>query len=462
MLTRSLVPVPRWTRREMIRRGVLRVVSERSQEDCELLSQVTVHEWRELLHWLDVSGMALYFFDQLREMGHSMLLPDYVRQRLEQNLADNTIRTQGMIDEAADIRDAFSGAGLRFALLKGLSLSPDSVMRPELRSQLDIDFLLMPKEMEAAAKILENRGYYQHAASKRSREFKTYAVPSGSLADLYRHVPWRCVELHAELEDAGGGLRLGRREIRTFSTPAGSIEMPVLWAPDIFIGQGLHLFKHVSSAHYRAAHLVEFHRHLVTRHGDNRFWRDVEARASETGASAWGLGVVTLLDALLIAERAPESFASWTVDRLSGPVRLWVERYGWRSALGNIPGNKLYLLLTRKLEEEGNAPRLTIPDKGSVAKNNSQRDAGLASARVRLIPRGLPPMVVQGQAGEPLAARLHRYKLQLRFLMLRLRFHVVEGLRFAWELQQWERSLKDMERLDSSSIPATNKGMTIR
>ena len=426
----------RWTRQQAIRHAVMRVVSDGSREGIAPLARVREDEWRGLLRWLDVSGLALYFFDRLREMGQNTLLPLDVWRRLEGNLADNTVRTQAMIAEAAAIRDAFDEAGLSFALLKGISLTPDSVARPELRSQLDIDFLVKPGEIEAARRILEDRGYYLHAVTARSWEFKTYAIPSGSLMNLYRNVPWRCVELHEELEGAGSGLRLARRERRV----VGGVEMPVLCAADIFLGQGLHLFKHVSSAHYRAAHLIEYHRHVAARRGDERFWGEVEERARETEAAAWALGVVTLLDELMLGKCAPESFARWTVNRLSGPVRLWVERYAWRAALTSIPGNKLYLLLARQLEEEGYETRWPVRGAGPA------RNEELTSARGPLVPRQLPRMVVRGQAGESLGTRLSRYRLQVWFLMLRLRFHVVEGVRFMWESWQWKRSLRNLKR----------------
>jgi hypothetical protein len=450
----SIAEPLRLSRKEEIRRTVLQVVSYGSREGLAQLASVTEEEWRGLLRWLDVSGMALYFVDRLHELQQEELLPAPVLRRLEHNLSDNASRTQGMIAETAAINDAMQRAGLTFALLKGLSLTPDAVERPELRSQLDIDFLVAQADMTAAQRILEARGYYLHAISGRSCEFKTYAVPSRSLRDLYRHGPLRSVELHAEAATAKNESRLARRTMRV----AAGMEIPVLCASDVFIGQGLHLFKHVSSAHYRASHLVEFHRHLRMRRDDENFWREVQARAAETGAAAWALGVATLLAERLLGEYAPESFTRWTVDELSGPVRLWVEMYGWRTALGSFPGNKLYVLLVRQLEKEG----LEARSSASMPQPESEVNAELGSARGPLVPRRLPAMVVRGQAGESLRTRASRIRLQLWFILLRLRFHLVEGLRIFIESRHWKRRLKDLEEENSPAICAVNKGVTIR
>jgi Uncharacterised nucleotidyltransferase len=440
-----LAEPPRLTREEKIRRGVLRVVSNRSPDELALLAGVTEREWHKQLHWLDVSGMALYLFDRLRELGHSDLLPASIGLRLEENLAYNTLRTKGMIAEAVAIRDAFERSGLSFALSKGISLSPDAVARPELRSQVDIDFLIALGDIPEAERILKGRGYYLHRVSGRSWDFKTYAVPSGSMRNLYRDVPWRTVELHTESTTEGRRSRLEKREKRVIC----GVEMPVQCASDTFIGQGLHLFKHASTPHYRASQLVEFYRHLRARRGNENFWREVEVRAAETGAAAWALGVSALLAEQVLGECVPESFASWTVAGLSRPVRLWVEMHGWRSALGGMLGNKLYLLLVWELEKEGLESRPPVLSSGRGPEAVSEVNAEPRPARVNLIPRRLPPMVLRGQAGETLGTKAARFRLQLKYVTMRLRFHLVEGARFLWQSQQWRRRLREIECKDS-------------
>jgi len=64
-----------------------------------------------------------------------------------------------MIAELSAIHREFQRAALSYAILKGFSLWPASVPRPELRSQLDIDFLVTQDSAREARRILEGRGY---------------------------------------------------------------------------------------------------------------------------------------------------------------------------------------------------------------------------------------------------------------------------------------------------------------
>lgn len=390
-----------------------------------------------MLDWLDVSGLALYFLDRMTELHRREMLPDAVLTRLEKNLADNTLRTQRMIAEAATIHHGFQRAGVSYALLKGMSLCPSSVPRPELRSQLDLDFLVAELDMPAARAMLEERGYYLHAVSGRSWEFKTRAPAGASIKNLYKDVSLRSIELHAEIAVPGQRSLLASREVRTL----GTLSMPVLSSADLFLGQGLHLYKHVCGEFYRAAHLLEFCRHVLARRDDDVFWREVESRAAQYPFAWWALGVVTLLGSQLVGSHAPDALLSWTAQQLPASARLWVEMYGWRSTLGRVPGNKLYLLLQEEFEKEG-AP----------ARRPTRRS---------LIPLRLPPLVVRGEEHESLQTRMRRYRIQFAFVLLRLRFHVIEGLRYAWELPRWRLRTRQLAESDSISISPANKGMTI-
>ena len=124
--------------------------------------------WQELLRWLDTSGLALYFFDRLEELGVLETLPMVVLTRLQQNLADNSERIKAMIAESVAIQHRFQDAGLSYAVLKGFSLWPLSVPKLELRTQLDLDFLMEEEGEIEARHILEEFGYRMHAISGKS------------------------------------------------------------------------------------------------------------------------------------------------------------------------------------------------------------------------------------------------------------------------------------------------------
>lgn len=387
-------------------------------QQCLELRTLSRRQWQHLLRWLDLSGLALYFFDRLVELQLSHLLPAPVLTRLLENLQDNTERTRGMAAESIAIQQGFKDAGLRYAILKGLSLCPSSVPRPEVRSQMDLDFLVAEEDLPQARNILAHRGYRLYGASGRSWEFKRNEKPGITLKDLYKHVDSWVVELHVESSAPSRPSLLDRLEWRELY----GFSMPVLSPVDLFLRQGLHAFKHICGEFARAAHLVEFRRHVLFRAADNAFWDELHSVAKENPRAPLGLGVVTLLISRVMGEFAPEALTRWTVDRLPRSAQLWVELYGHRAALGNFPGSKLYLLLQTELEATG------VP-------------AG-TPLRQSLIPSCLPPPVIRAFPGEAFSVRLGRYRMQVNLIWNRLRFHIVEGLRFALELRRWRRHLK--------------------
>jgi hypothetical protein len=400
---------------QLIREAVLLTFCESSPEQWSRLYNLSEKEWQRLLHWLDISGLALYFLDRLVELQRCEVLPPKVLARLQQNLRDNMDRTSGMIAESVAIQQEFQEACLVYATLKGFSLFPDSVSKLELRHQFDLDFLVAEKSVLEAQKILKRQGYRLYAISGRSWEFKKNEMPCVSIKDLYKDLPGRSVELHVETEIPGRSKLLERIEKREFH----GISMPVLSPVDLLLGQGMHAYKHICGEFSRTAHLLEFRRHVLFRHEDESFWAELQTRAEENPRACVGLGVVTLLITSVMGDFAPEALTRWTVRRLPWPARLWVKLYGRRVAFGSFPGSKLYLLLQRELESAG------IPAKRSL--------------RQSLLPRRLPPSVIRPSADETLRVRIRRYHMQLHFILLRLHFHLVEGLRYAWELYRWRR-----------------------
>lgn len=409
------------SREQQIREAVLLSFCDPPPGECSRLRNLSSKEWNRLLTWLDTSGLALYFLERMTELHLCSIIPTPVYARLEQNLQDNVERTRGMIAESLAIQQSFQQAHLTYAMVKGFSFSPESVPRPELRHQLDLDFLMAEKSAPIARQILEDRGYRLYAVSGRSWEFKANETPSVSLKDLYKDRAGRSVELHLEADDPGHRSVLDRVQRREFH----GMTAPVLSRVDLFLGQGLHVYKHVSSEFSRAAHLLEFRRHVLARREDGRFWSELRIAAEENPRAVLALGVVTLLITTMMGDFAPEELTSWTLRRLPPCARLWVEMYGREIVLGDFPGSKLYLLLQQQLEAGG------VPAKRSL--------------REVLLPSRLPPAVVRPSVNETMAGSLRRYRFQLRFVLFRLRFHIVEGLRYARESRRWRQRMKSLE-----------------
>ena len=405
-----------------MREAVLLTFCTLLPDECLRLASLTEKQWKKLLTWLDISGLALYFLDRIQELELSDLLPPRVLARLQQNQRDNNVRTMGMAAESVAIQKEFQAACLSYATLKGFSLSPYSVPKPELRHQFDLDFLVAEKNISEARQILERRGYRLYAISGRSWEFKINETPGVSITDLYKDLPGRSVELHVEATAPGRPSLLGRTGTRDFC----DIRMPVLSDVDLFLGQGLHAYKHLNGEFSRAAHLLEFRRHVLFRHDDDAFWHELRSTVDEDPRACLGLGVVTQLITSVMGEFAPEALKRFTVRRLHPAAKLWIELYGRRAVLQNFPGSKLYLLLQGELESAD------VPGKRSL--------------RQALFPSRLPPSLIQASGSESVTLRLRRYRLQLHHIFSRLRFHIVEGLRFIAESYRWRQHLNRLTR----------------
>ncbi len=398
-----------------LREAALLVFCEPAPAECASLAHLSAREWKQLLHWLDTSGLALYFLDRLSELNISNVLPPHVLQRLNKNVSDNTERIEEMISESVAIQAAFQEAGLSYAVLKGFSLWPVSVPRLELRSQLDLDFLIAREHADRAREILEATGYRLRASDGRNLDFSADEGRTRSLMTMYEAGRIRSAELHIESVPPGQASLLSRTETVTFR----NFRMQVLPPHDLLLGQGLHLYKHVCSQFVRAAHLLEFRRHVVARHDDSDFWHELQDRFSTQPYVCLRLGVVVLLITRVMGKFAPQQLTCWTVDELPAAARLWIGHYGRQIALAAFPGTKLYLLLEQELEAAG------LPARHSI------RDA--------LLPRRLPQPVVHAVPGESLRSRLDRHLRQFQFNCFRLRFSVLEGIRFFRESARWKR-----------------------
>ena len=375
-------------------------------------------EWKDLLVWLDTSGLALYFLDRMEELDLLEMLPRTVLSRLRQNLADNKERINAMIAESVKIQHRFQEAGLIYAVLKGFSLWPISVPKLELRSQLDLDFLVAEENAMDARQILEDTGYRLKAIageSGRSWEFVSSEYCESSLKSLYKSGMRRSADLHIEKVGAGQSSRLSRTHKLLFR----GFNMPVLSPVDYFLGQGLHVYQHVCCEFLRAAHLIEFRRHVIARYGDHAFWNKLKQQVAGDSATCVRLGMVTLLISRVMGRFAPEALTSWTVDHLPATASLWVNIYGFRTALASFPGSKLYLLLQEEMKPMG------------LAVKRSRMKA--------LLPYRSPSSIMHPVTGETVSVRMKRYRKQIHFLFFRLRFHALEGIRYLRESILWRQ-----------------------
>ncbi|MGO9437239.1 MAG: nucleotidyltransferase family protein [Terracidiphilus sp.] len=382
-------------------------------------------DWRWILYWLDISGLALYLLARLTELGLERCLPEPILERLKENLAENRERTDALLREAAAISRALTRQRIAFALLKGITLTPDSVPDSALRWQIDLDFLVAACDATAARHVLMSFGYGLHAVCGNTMEFTAGYSGAPDIRKIYRIHSQRSLELHMLSTTEG---RNGRRSDRLSRTQLRSFQgtwIPTLTPADILVQQSVHLFKHLCGEHTRASWVLEFWRHVEARRNDTAFWSEVERIAAIEPQAEIALAAAVLLSTLTFGGAAPDHLALWATDRLPHKVRLWVETFGPRVLLADSAGNKLYLILRQELRG-GKAHRPTI--------------------RRLVFPAHLPPPITRAAPGERLRSRLARYRTESYYLFLRLQFHVVEGLKYAIELSLWQRRVTETSK----------------
>ena len=159
--------VMKWSGRasRQVVEAVIAVFRDSAAEASHRLSTLKAGDWQRSYHWLDASGMALYFLDRVESLQLESTLPAATLERLRGNLADNRHRSSTMLVEFAALNQSFQRAGLVYANLKGFTLSPESCPRPELRCQLDLDFLIDGTQLDLCQRILGKTGYELSAAT---------------------------------------------------------------------------------------------------------------------------------------------------------------------------------------------------------------------------------------------------------------------------------------------------------
>ncbi len=410
--------------------------SEPAEQACSRLSRFSAHDWARTEFWLDTSGLALYFLNHVQAHGLSDAVDARLLAKLQQKLTDNQTRIAGMLQDFISINRSFREAGIRFANIKGFTHFPDSCPDLSLRHQSDFDFLIDPDHLALGRTLLEQRGFMLTASTPGSLEFRTSGPVRTSLDGQYRVANRLSAELHLGTAPPLRGLPSKRdpRLDRLQDWQWNGQGFPALARADQLIGQALHLLGHLRNEHTRPSWLLEYRHHVVAHQGDCDFWNAVRALAAESAQTSVALGLSTLLASIIFGPFSSPELDSWTVDLLPHRVRLWASHYGRRAVLADVPGTKLYLLLEDALQDL---------DSGQVK-----------SVRLRrLIPLRRTDRILQPATNETLPSRLRREAIELRFMLFRLRFHLQQGFRFAWEVRRWKRlSAISREILQSSAV----------
>jgi hypothetical protein len=387
-------------------------------------------DWKRILPWLDSSGLALYLLNRIETLHASRVFPPQVLSRLRQNLNDNRERTAALAGEMRAIHQRFSANGVEFAVLKGYSLVPEYCSLAALRHQCDLDYLVAPDHLHRASQILHDRLY---SRVRRSPGTYTFSRTTGDLPsrdDIYKPALNYSVELHTSLweNDEGAVLEqlpqvLARRQFH----PACGLVFPVLAPEDRFIHQCMHVLSHTLQFWIRLGWLYEIASFLTRPSVDAAFWRLVEKRVGSREYIGRAVHFVSLLVAEIFGVDAPPFRAG------DYPAfELWVNEYGRRWAMHDLPGSKLSLFLFREFMSQEQWQRLE---------------------QQRLFPFHRPHAATQVDASQPrrsLGADLAEYF----YAAQRLAFHLRETRHYLQEKPRWERRLQNLRQVSPSEWEA--------
>ncbi len=171
------------------------IVAAFGQEDANTVRESLVpdgeREWLRDRRWLHNSGLALYFLARARRLGIEDVMPQRILRGLEENLADNRVRTSALLDEFVRVNMEFQRARLSYANVKGFSHAPRSCSDPAYRYQHDLDFLVSRSDAERCRAVLERLGYRLAAEKPNDWEF---VAGAGEVLTMRRTVCTGCVE----------------------------------------------------------------------------------------------------------------------------------------------------------------------------------------------------------------------------------------------------------------------------
>ena len=399
--------------------AVLKVIDNASSEDSARLRSFSLRQWRQNHHWLITSGLALHLLDTLRKSDAESVLPDRYRDRLAELNDASAVRTDELRRDLLDLNRRFQSLGLPYVNWKGFALAPEFCADIRLRNQTDYDFIIRPDDADCFHRALRDAGYVRFEKLENEWRYDLFPGEQYSLEDVYRPKPHRRVELHLGMDSAPATAQamdfaqvLQRRQIRDVS----GIGFPVLAPEDAFVAHAAHAGKHALTGWVRIAWLLE----LVTfarRHADDRpFWQRVVNRLDATSRFNVRLG-------LALASRAwPRSapgVLSLVSDILPPNLVFWLDQNGRRFALSDFPGTKLHLFFLRELLDKS-------------AFDELERSA--------LFPVKAPAKVAFAPTMAPFSQRARAARHQARFVLKRVKFHLIENARYLLMKRQWLRS----------------------
>lgn len=413
-------------------------VSRDPLENLAHLGKFSEHDWDHTYSWLDDGGLALHLLDRLKRAGSEDLLPAAVRAKLRRRLASNRQRLCEMRQEFARLNSYLDEVRIDYAVLKGFSLVPDYCPDAVLRSQYDYDYLVHPRSLAKAQRVLRAEGFSSIRQSLYEPAGVTRFVsqPSGlpfSHQDHYsREIP-RAVELHLSLWEPN-------REMIAIEAPLGALDrkrlitweglrFPVLADEDVLVFQSLHAFHHLLDYWCRLSCFLEIAYCVARRRSDPSFWNRFLSRLSGCTVLPDAVSLVFSMARMLFEAPVPPGVPQGTSAQRSRNLDLWIQRHGKDWALASYPGSKLSLFVHREFVDDSRSWRTVKWG--------------------RLLPFHRPARVSSARDATVRSACQAAWS-QCHFALARVAFHTRAALGYAWHAHAWNRTLYRLQQENRS------------
>lgn len=323
-------------------------------ENANRLRTFSLREWEQTLLWLDDAGLAFYFLHKLKNTNATDRVPTSVISRLETKFAANQERVESMSHPFRLLNERFKDAGVRFAVLKGVSNVPQFSPDAALRHQSDFDYLVDEPSLPVARQVLFAAGYGQKS-SRSTQEFifaKTGMGKPSRSAEQYSAESPHAVELHLDIWDSDRHrlpsiprlFFVERARVRDWN----GFAFPALADEDAFLLQALHACQHLFTLWIRMSWLFEIGYFLNRRASDTSLWNRIEQRVGDNLLLREFVVIVAELTAKLFSSALPPPVRDWG-PRIRPGVRVWIENYARRWAFCEVPVYELRLFPRAKL-----------------------------------------------------------------------------------------------------------------
>ena len=402
--------------------------SSAAKHDHAGLRNFRERDWRRASKWLDDSGLAFYFLRKLKQTNAREAVPTWVMNRLEQSFADNQQRVGEMSRRFDSLNRKFNDAGVRYVVLKGLSLVPEYCPDANLRHQGDFDYLVDDQSLSTAQRIVGDAGYNPKPSAS-SQEYIFVSRGTGTATrspEQYSARAPHAVELHLDIWDSeqhGLPSMPGLFSVeRTRIHQRNGLTFPGLPDEDAFLLQVLHACQHLFTYWIRMSSLFEIGFFLNQRGTDASLWNRVEQRVGDNLMLREFVVVITELVAKLFAAPIPLPIRAWG-QTMRPATRVWIERYARHCAFCEIPSYELCFLPKAKL----------VLFLQQQYENTGVREHP-ARKRLTEFPR-LSRMVLSLKEKPSLVLNAGWWKRQL--FIRRSLFHTLAGLRYLCEIPRW-------------------------